>query len=182
MLSKLIIPVIDTENSTFETDVKMTNEQFRYLQEQAIIEKNDINKGILNYNRRDEEINNTTKISTYKSECLFLTARKEEINEDYFINLIEQGTMFLLLLNINPNDIHNNAEEEIKFWADDSDRILKDNMLDDRTRFKTLPIKTLGIELNGEDYNLEDCKLIENRSDQKFPFYYIIMVQKITKK
>jgi hypothetical protein len=77
--------------------------------------------------------------------------------------------------------MHNNAEEEIKFWADDSDRILNDHVLDDRTRIKALPIKTLGIELNGEDYNLINCKLIENRSDRKFPFYYIILVERISK-
>jgi hypothetical protein len=181
MLSKLIIPVIDTENSTFETDVKMSNEEFRYLQEQALIEKNDINKGIRNYRNTDEHISNTTKYNTFKSECLFLTPRKEEINEDFFINLLDRENAFLLLININPNDMHNNAEEEIKFWADDSDRILNDYTLDDRTRIKALPIKTLGIELNGEDYNLINCKLIENRSDRKFPFYYIILVEKISK-
>jgi hypothetical protein len=181
MLSKLIIPVIDTENSTFETDVKMSNEEFRYLQEQALIEKNNINKGIRNYRNTDEHISNTTKYNTFKSECLFLTPRKEEINEDFFINLFDRENAFLLLININPNDMHNNAEEEIKFWADDSDRILNDYTLDDRTRIKALPIKTLGIELNGEDYNLINCKLIENRSDRKFPFYYIILVEKISK-
>lgn len=181
MLSKLIIPVIDTENSTFETDVKMSNEEFRYLQEQALIEKNDINKGIRNYRNTDEHISNTTKYNTFKSECLFLTPRKEEINEDFFINLLDRENAFLLLININPNDMHNNAEEEIKFWVDDSDRILNDYTLDDRTRIKALPIKTLGIELNGEDYNLINCKLIENRSDRKFPFYYIILVEKISK-
>lgn len=181
MLSKLIIPVIDTENSTFETDVKMSNEEFKYLQEQALIEKNDINKGIRNHRNTDEHISNTTKYNTFKSECLFLTPRKEEINEDFFINLLDRENAFLLLININPNDMHNNAEEEIKFWADDSDRILNDYTLDDRTRIKALPIKTLGIELNGEDYNLINCKLIENRSDRKFPFYYIILVEKISK-
>jgi len=181
MLSKLIIPVIDTENSTFETDVKMSNEEFRYLQEQALIEKNDINKGIRNYRNTDEHISNTTKYNTFKSECLFLTPRKEEINEDFFINLLDKENAFLLLININPNDMHNNAEEEIKFWADDSDRILNDHTLDERTRIKALPIKTLGIELNGEDYNLLNCKLIENRSDRKFPFYYIILVERISK-
>lgn len=182
MLSKLIIPVIDTENSTFETDVKMSNEEFKYLQEQALIEKNNINKGIINYNVKNEHINNTTKYASYKSECLFLTARKEEINEKYFEDLIDKEQIFLLLININPNDMHNNAEEEIKFWADDSDRILKDNTLDNKTRIKALPLKTFGIELNGEDYELRNCKLIENRSDKKFPFYYIILVEKISKK
>jgi hypothetical protein len=87
--------------------------------------------------------------------------------------------MFLLLLNINPNDIHNNAEEELRFWADDSNKILLDKTLDDRTKLKVLPIKTFGIELKGVDYKLVNCKLIENRSDKKFPFYYIIMVEKI---
>ena len=181
MLSKLIIPVIDTENSTFETDIKMSNEEFEYLQEQALIEKNDINKGIRNHRNKDEHIINTTKYNTFKSECLFLTPRKEEINEDFFINLLNKENAFLLLININPNDMHNNAEEEIKFWADDSDRILNDHTLDDRTRIKALPIKILGIELNGEDYNLLNCKIIENRSDRKFPFYYIILVERISK-
>lgn len=181
MLSKLIIPVIDTENSTFETNVKMTNEEFEYLQEQALIEKNDINKGIRNHRNIEEHINNTTKYVSYKSECLFLSPRKEEINEQFFKDLCDKENAFLLIININPNDMHNNAEEEIKFWADDSDRILNDYTLDDRTRIKALPIKTLGIELNGEDYNLINCKLIENRSDRKFPFYYIILVERISK-
>lgn len=181
MLSKLIIPVIDTENSTFETDVKMSNEQFKYLEEQAIIEKNNINKGIRSYNTRKEHINNTTKYASYKSECLFLTARKEEVNETFFMNLVDNEEIFLLLININPNDMHNNAEEELRFWADDSGKILSDKTLDDRTRLKALPLKNLGIELNGEDYQFINCKLIANRSDRKFPFYYIIMVEKIIK-
>ena len=181
MLTKLIIPVIDTENSTFETDIKMSNEEFQYLQEQVLIEKNDINKGIINHRNTDEHISNTTKYNTFKSECLFLTPRKEEINEDFFRELINNQQMFMLLINVNPNDLHNNAEEELKFWAEDSGMILKDKTLDDRTKLNALPIKTLGIELNGEDYILNDCKIIENRSDRNFPFYYIIIINKIIK-
>lgn len=181
MLSKLIISVIDTENSTFETDVKMTNEEYKYLEEQAIIEKNNINKGFINGSLTKEHFVNTTKYNDYKCECLFLDAKKQEINEEYFEKLLENQEMFLLLLNINPNDIHNNAEEELRFWTDDSNKILLDKTLDDRTKLKVLPIKTFGIELKGVDYKLINCKLIENRSDRKFPFYYIIMVDKIIK-
>lgn len=179
MLSNLIITVIDTENSKFETDVRMTNEEFEYLREQAMIEKNNINKGLINPSLKNEHINDTTKYVDYKCECLFLGAKKQEINEEYFEKLLENQEMFLLLLNINPNDIHNNAEEELRFWADDSNKILLDKTLDDRTKLKVLPIKTFGIELKGVDYKLINCKLIENRSDKKFPFYYIIMVEKI---
>jgi hypothetical protein len=179
MLSNLIITVIDTENSKFETDVRMTNEEFEYLREQAMIEKNNINKGLINASLKNEHINDTTKYVDYKCECLFLNAKKQEINEEYFEKLLENQEMFLLLLNINPNDIHNNAEEELRFWADDSNKILLDKTLDDRTKLKVLPIKTFGIELKGVDYKLVNCKLIENRSDKKFPFYYIIMVEKI---
>lgn len=179
MLSNLIITVIDTENSKFETNVRMTNEEFEYLREQAMIEKNNINKGLINAPLKNEHINDTTKYVDYKCECLFLDAKKQEINEEYFEKLLENQKMFLLLLNINPNDIHNNAEEELRFWSDDSNKILLDKTLDDRTKLKVLPIKTFGIELKGVDYKLINCKLIENRSDKKFPFYYIIMVEKI---
>lgn len=186
MLSKLIIPVIDTENSTFETDVKMSNEEFKYLQEQALLKTNSLvndymDRGYTRQNIKKEQINDKTKYASYKSECLFLSPRKEEINEQFFKDLCDKENAFLLIININPNDMHNNAEEEIKFWADDSDRILNDHTLNERTRIKALPIKTLGIELNGEDYNLINCKLIENRSDRKFPFYYIILVERISK-
>ena len=89
--------------------------------------------------------------------------------------------MSLLLININPNGLENNAEEELRFWVDDSMRIINDNFLDDRTRIKVLPTKTFGVEINNETYTLKNCKLIENRSDKSFPFYFIIMIEKITK-
>ena len=53
MLSKLIIPVIDTENSTFETDVKMTKEQFdnlMYVRDTLETLKNKIRQGVINWN------------------------------------------------------------------------------------------------------------------------------------
>lgn len=179
MITNLIIPVINTENIDFKADREYSTEELTRMDEQFFIDRQFAVDEYSRNNYTKKSIND--QVINYKSECLFLNSRKEEIEEQHFIDLVENGKMSLLLLNINPNSLENNAEEELRFWSDDSMRILNDELLDDRTRIKVLPTKTFGIEINNETYNLINCKLIENRSDKSFPFYYIIMIEKITK-
>lgn len=178
MITNLIIPVINTENIDFKADREYSTEELIQMDEQFFIDRKfSVDEYLRNNN--NNKVNDS--IINYPSECLFLTSKKGEVDEEYFINLVNNGKMSLLLININPNGLENNAEEELRFWVDDSMRIINDNLLDDRTRIKVLPTKTFGVEINNKTYTLKNCKLIENRSDKSFPFYFIIMIEKIIK-
>lgn len=187
MLTKLIIPVINTENLNFKTNREYSTETLIRMEEQELLYKknmvDDYFSGNINQNTQRNNVtqNDKTKYDFFKSDCLFLNIKKEDIKEDFFMELLETQKMFLMLINVNPNDMDNNAEEELRFWVDDSMRILNDNMIDNSAKLRVLPTKTFGIEINEKDYQLLNCKLIENHSDNKFPFNYIIMVEKITK-
>ena len=84
MLSKLIIPVIDTENSTFETDVKMSNEEFQYMQEQALLKTNSLvndymDRGYTRQNIKKEEINDKTSMHHTKANVYSYHQEKKKL-------------------------------------------------------------------------------------------------------
>ena len=75
------------------------------------------------------------------------------------------------------------ALSELRFWLDDSQRVLNDETLDDMAKIKYLPKRELAIKIEEETYtkryNLKNCKMIENRSNEKAPYLFVLMIEKI---
>ena len=194
MEAKLIIPVIDTESGNFDTDIKLAREEYIDMVNDNFI-KND--KAINHYMTHEwgmqkrqnfaNEVSNKPQVEVefneIESKCEFLTIKNADFNEDKLKEYIESGKMFLILLNLNPNGADLDALSELRFWLDDSQRVLNDETLDDMAKIKYLPKRELAIKIEEETYtkryNLKNCKMIENRSNEKAPYLFVLMIEKI---
>ena len=87
--------------------------------------------------------------------------------------------MFIIRININPTVLSSDGESELKFWVDDSDKLLKDPVIDKNTKLKHLPTMDLGIDIGTQRLTLQRCKIIENKSNKNFPYYFAVIVEKI---
>lgn len=193
MLTKIVIPVLDTEKGKYEFEGKLTREAYGEMVMNKFLSTNtqmnrfvdNIAHGISNvaqnrfYNvdRTDypEEL-----YEFYETEAFIQDSKKNDIESEYFTPYIESEKMFILLININPNTLEGDAESELRFWIDDSRRVHDDKTLDDKTKLKALPKRWLKIYINEKQYILEGCKILQDFSNKKWPFYIGVIVEKIT--
>jgi len=193
MLVKIVLSIIDTEHLNFDTDVKFTADEFRQMVYDNF-KKNDkaidaYTRGIRYRNPYAYENQNVevkeNKYQEYECECQIMDVKKHEVNEKWLNSYAENGNMFLMIMNFNPTEMEPDAESEIRFWKDDSERVLtmKDdygNELSDILKLKYLPTRTFKLLTeNNSEYILENCKLVENRSNEKFPYCFVIIIEKI---
>ena len=99
-------------------------------------------------------------------------------HEDLMRNLLS-GKMFILQMNINPNNIDYDAYSELKMWVDESESIRNNQKLSNKDKILKLPSKTLKIISNNEVFVLENSKIIEKCVDKNFPFHIFILTEKI---
>ena len=192
MLTKLIIPVIDTESGKFAYNGKLSREDYGNMVMDKFLKTNNqmnrfvenMRRGILNtpqnvaYSSTVHREYPDIKYNFFESDVFIQDAKKQNIDETFFEPYIENGKMFILILNINPN-MEPDAESEIRFWLDDSKRIHNDQFIDTQTRLKALPIRGLKILIKDKEYILEGCKILQDYSDKKYPFKFAIIVEKI---
>lgn len=188
MIVKLVIPVVDTEHINCETNLKISNEEYgdmvynQYKQNDRAIEAYtrgyrplvgpyDVDSNRLQYNDLTFE--------NIECEAQIMDVKKQEINDDWLRTYVSNGKMSLLIVNINPSDIEPNLESEIRFWMDDSIRLLTDDELDDTTKLKYLPTRSFKIRTDEGEYTIDNCKIVENRSDENFPYCFVIIIEKI---
>lgn len=192
MLTKLIIPVIDTESGEFAYNGKLTREDYgNMVMDNFLRTNNQMNRFVENMRRG---ISNTPQNIVYSStvhrdfpeiqynffetDVFLQNSKRENIEEDFFNEYIENGKMFILILNINPN-MEPDAESELRFWLDDSKRIHNDPMIDTQTRLKALPIRGLKLKVGEKEHVLEGCKILQDYSNKKYPYKFAIIVEKI---
>lgn len=195
MLTTLIIPVIDTENGKYEYKGEklsrevyesMVMDNFLATDRQVSRFVDNMAHGISNvrpsygeYNSRTERDYPDIVYKFYEAEAFVQDTKKNDIEQDFFDKHASAGDMFILLLNINPNSLEGDAESEIRFWLDDSLRIHRDYTLDDETKLKALPKRGLKIKVGEKTGILEECKILQDYSDKKYPFKFAIIVKKI---
>ena len=193
MLTNLIIPVQDTESARFEYDGTLTREAY----EDMVLDKfHRTDKQIDAFLHRDRnrdfayDLPNQNSYGEYydenddnevEVEALLLDSSRTNFNEDFLFDKAGDEEMFVLIVNINPEGLDEDAESELKYWLDDSFRVLSDDSLDSETKLKALPPRDLKIVLSdGNKYTLQNCKIFEDYSDERFPLYFAIIVEKIT--
>lgn len=104
-----------------------------------------------------------------------------DINKDFFSSIIDEKKMSILIIDINPEKIDWDTSSELKFWMGDSDRVLRDNSIDDDTKIKTLPKTHFFIDVDKERYKLSGCKLIEMYTEKNHPYKFGVLVNNISK-
>jgi len=190
MIIKLIIPVSNTEDGKFSYNGNLSREDYSRMVLDNFWENNDavteftenLMNGVSTVRRRGgngRDVADNFSLST--AEAFVQNIKHEEIFEDFFEEFSNNGNKTVVLVNINPNSIEGDAMSEMKYWVEDSSRVIDDTELDNKTKILSLPKTFFYVETNTEKYLLENAKMIKNYSDKKFPMYYAILVEKITK-
>lgn len=186
--TKVWLPVINTENGDFSYDgeistddiIRMQDEQFmrtnrnveRFVSGQQAVGGHDIYDPVSGKKVRDE-------VDLLPMECVIQGARQSiTVDEDFFAKHRAEGKMFIVRININPN-MDRDAESELRFWLEDSMRILKDKYLDERTKLKSLPKMDLKVDVGPTRMTMSGCKIVENICNRTFPYYFAIIVEKL---
>ena len=193
MITNLIIPVQDTESGKFEYQGTLSRETY----EDMVMDKfQRTDRQIDAFMHRDKSreysydlpLNNSGEYyeeedtdNEVEVQVLLLDSNKNNFNEDYLFDLIDSDSMFILRVNVNPEDLDDGAESEIKYWLDDSMRVWEDCDLDKKTKLQVSPPRNLKIVLSdGNKYTLQNCKIFEDYSDDRYPIYFAMIVEKIT--
>lgn len=193
MLTNLIIPVQDTESAKFEYEGTLSREAYESMvldrfhrtdrQINEFMHRDRSNK--FAYDLPDDideqyyDVDDSDK--EVKVQALLLDSNKNNFDEDYLYDMADSESMFVLIVNVNPEELDDGAESELKYWLDDSMRVWDDDELDKKTKLKVSPPRDLKIELSdGNKYTLENCKIFEDYSDDRYPLYFAMVVEKIT--
>lgn len=193
MIGNFIIPVINTEtgnfdyNGTLSRDVyeEMVSENFRRNNAKIQRLADSIeNSTEFDFGERRKIVSNKDSDITLSScEALFLNSKKKDYDSQKLEEFVKSGKMSIILVNINPNTLDEDAESDLRYWMADSQKILDDEELNDRAKIGALPKMSFGIKINDNDeYWLNNCKMFENYSGGKYPFYFALIIEKIIKK
>ena len=193
MLTNLIIPVQDTESAKFEYEGTLSREAYESMvldrfhrtdrQIDEFMHRDRSNK--FAYDLPDDTDEQYYDVDDSDNEvevqALLLDSDKNNFDEDYLYDMADSESMFVLIVNVNPEELDDGAESELKYWLDDSMRVWEDDELDKKTKLKVSPPRDLKIELSdGNKYTLENCKIFEDYSDDRYPLYFAMVVEKIT--
>ena len=192
MITNLIIPVQDTESAKFEYEGNLTREAYESMvldrfhrtdrQIDEFMHRDRSNK--FAYDLRDdnndyydgEDTDNEVEV-----QALLLDSSKKNFDEDFLFDMADRENMFVLIVNVNPEELDDGAESELKYWLDDSMRVWGDDDLDKKTKLEVSPPRNLKIVLSdGNKYTLQNCKIFEDYSDDRYPIYFAMIVEKIT--
>ena len=187
MIANLFLPLTQYMSDTsFNTDVKITNEEYGDMVMKHYNETTDQINNFLNGNSKVRKtinmVNDVKNTECYEEiEALLLDSNKNDLEENIFFEHISNERPFILIMNINPTIIDGDTEEEIKYWIDESFSVWNDKTLDKQTKLNISPSKTLKIKLSDNKiYKLQNCKIFENYSSSKFPLYFACFVETIT--
>lgn len=195
MEGTIIIPVIDTERGSFSYNGNISREEyddmvmdnFRRTNGRVNQFVNNMRNNVSNVQSRwgvRDVVNDKDIPETYYNYCeaqaFIQDAKKNDISEDVVLGHVTDGKMFILIVNINPNTVNEEAESELRFWMDDSRRVHEDiSLTDNKVKLMRLPTRDLGIKLGGKNYIMTGCKILENYSDRKYPYHFAFIVTKI---
>ena len=194
MITKLYIPIIDLSRANFDYGRNLSNEEMANMEYEKFRRTD---RQVDNYvtqmqyrkdNRWDvrearnyrRDFSNVIDEDEYvECEAFFADSKKKEVSEEFFSEH-DNGKKFIITININPNSLEQEAESELRYWRDDSNGVLNDRTMDNQTKIECLMRRDLGIELGGTRKKLEDCRIIADFSNKDFPYYYGILVSKIS--
>lgn len=193
MIGKLLIPVVDVDSYNFDCDQEIDRDTYSLMVYDSFM-RNDKriqrfadsirNKEEFDFGeRRDYNGNATLKYVLSESETLFLDKKRNDLDGKYIADLASSGKMGIIIMSINPESLSNDAEGEIRFWMGDSNKVLRDGSMNDRAKLRILPKMNFIYESDGgERYILCGCKMFEDYSNDKQPYYFAIIIEKIIKR
>jgi len=189
------MPVIDTESGKFEyKGRKLSREDISDMEYDKFLKTNrqvgqftdNIRRGISNY-----EVGYTGRMKDYKesdhpdllfndeeNQAIIYNSKKIEVEPGFFKKHAEDGKMFIILINFNPDTMTGDDKSEMRFWIEDSRKVLADNTITEDLKLKTLPPRHFWVWDEDKCVLLMGCKIVQIYSNKKNPFYIGIIVQK----
>lgn len=192
---KIIIPVIDTEQGKFEYKGReltreeygnMEYEKFRRTNGQMNRFVDNMRNGISNvnpYGNRFREVKDTGHPDVvFKDEEADVIVKdaslKREITEEELLENVKSGKMFIIVLNIVSNTLSFDAESEIRFWMEDSKKVINDKSLPDNVKMKTLLGRDYGLKSGDKTIWLTNCKMVKQYQRINAPYCFAVIVEK----
>ena len=194
MKTTLYVPVLDTVTKNFDYDGELGTEEFS---EMVYDNFQKTNRQIGRY------VNNLGQDSEYKKversggnydidttggddyqlrpcEAYIADMNGDGVDATFFDTYMDNEKMCILIVDINPEKIDWDTSSELRFWVLESDRILKDNDVDDDTKLKMLPKTHFYVDVSDKRLKLNECKLIEMYNEKNHPYKFGILIKKIT--
>ena len=202
MKTTIRIPVVDTESGRFEYDGQLTREQYGEMeydqfrrtnrQVQNYVDYLDGRYGAAPFKPRMVEYKEDEHVADIKytyteAEAIILDANGRDIDVEG-IRSHNNGKMFILIFDINPESIDYDGSAELRYWMWDSDKVLNDREIDRKTGFQMLPYFNFTIlvtEGDGEnrktvqEISLKNCKMVANYSSKQKLYKFAIKIEKM---
>ena len=193
MLAKLFIPVAKTieessmNSSNFLNKTNLSDEEVQTLAQQEDIRRA-MYGGLNSLNNRrpyeyskeiitSEAFLNEFDYDYQECEALILNKNKEDMKEDEFTSLYNTDGLSIIMVNINPNSLTQESESELRYWIEESKRILRDNEIPNDVKIKSLPFCDFKIETEGgAKAKLDGCKFVKNYASPNFKYFFAILV------
>lgn len=197
MRVKIIMPVIDTESGKFEYKGRnlsreeigdMEYEKFLKTNQQVSMFTENMRRGLSNYElgftRRLKDVrdikNPDILYNAEEVEAILMNSKKNEVEPTFFEKYVDNGKMFIAILNFNPDSLTGDAKSEMLYWMRDSQLTLEDKEITEDLKLKTLPVRYFWLEDGDKHILFNNCKIVQIFSDKKNPFYLGIIVEKAT--
>lgn len=183
MLAKIGYPILHYKeidyNDDFERNVILTynkddeqkafNNGFnRILNEmyksQHIFNENNINKDYGEYNFSEIE-------------CFLYDVNEKTLTNEKLYEIVNNNKMAILRININPESLDYDTESDLRYWKDNSKRLLEDKTLNNKIVLKNLEGKDLIIYLNNNKIKLSNCKIVQIYNG-KYNYYFALLIEK----
>ena len=189
MLAKLFIPVAKTieessmNSSNFLNKTNLSDEEVQTLAQQEDIRRA-MYGGLNSLNNRrpyeyskeiitSEAFLNEFDYDYQECEALILNKNKEDMKEDEFTSLYNTDGLSIIMVNINPNSLTQESESELRYWIEESKRILRDNEIPNDVKIKSLPFCDFKIETEGgAKAKLDGCKFVKNYASPNFKYFF----------
>jgi hypothetical protein len=186
MIGNLLIPIIDMGEMEYTDNFKRNvigkygsdNEKEMYIEgDNSVISNMYANVGYDDdYTVHDVKQN----VKMCECECYVTDSDNNDITTDFFDGIVDSGKMSIIKININPNTVDDDCESELKLWIAESNKLLDDTTIDNRTKIKHLPKKDVYFVFENKKYKLNNSKIFAVYKINNAPFYFAALVEKIT--
>ena len=110
-------------------------------------------------------------------EALVLNGEKKNMKEEELVEMTKEPRIAIIILNINPNSLTQESESELRYWIEESKRVLYDTEMPDDIKIKSLPFIDFNMETEGgTKVKLNECKFVKDYTTKEYKYYFAVLV------
>jgi len=187
MITTFVIPIIDIDSNKFEFNGNLSAESYsEMLMDDFKSNYKAVNDFMKNGKAKSNDVSVTNgaevedKFVFKKTEASLTDDTFNSVDIDFLEKYVQSGKKFILRVNINPSSIDEDGIVEMNYLMKDSEMVLSDTRLDNKTKILSLPLKDYLIDTGEKTYKISDCKIIELTVKPNAPYSFALLVDKIT--